>query len=77
MPTPDEIEVYRVLQRCLELRERYLFREEIASWEKEVITDPSTPKPNPNPFDYEAETKTDVSKVRLLFVLYCFFCFWF
>ncbi|XP_078159904.1 putative AMP deaminase isoform X3 [Carex rostrata] len=59
MPTPDEIEVYRVLQRCLEMRESYVFREEVAPWEKEVITDPSTPKPNPNPFDYEAESKAD------------------
>jgi AMP deaminase len=75
MPTPDEIEVYRVLQRCLELREKYVFREEIAPWEKEVITDPSTPKPNPNPFAYEAEAKTDVSKGCLLFVLYCSFMF--
>lgn len=66
MPTPDEIEVYRVLQRCLEMRESYVFREEVAPWEKEVITDPSTPKPNPNPFDYEAESKSDVSKGCLL-----------
>ncbi|KAJ4816914.1 AMP deaminase [Rhynchospora pubera] len=59
MPTPDEIEVYQVLQRCLEMRESYLFKEEVAPWEKDFITDPSTPKPNPNPFVYEAESKTD------------------
>ncbi|KAG1339076.1 AMP deaminase [Cocos nucifera] len=52
-------EVYKILQKCLELRESYLFREEVAPWEKEVITDPSTPKPNPNPFAYTPEKKTD------------------
>ncbi|RZC84491.1 hypothetical protein C5167_047273 [Papaver somniferum] len=59
VPSPDEVEVYQVLQQCLEMRERYLFREEVAPWEKEVITDPSTPKPNPNPFSYSPEGKTD------------------
>lgn len=55
------MEVYKILQKCLELRESYVFREEIAPWEKEVITDPSTPKPDPNPFAYAPEQKTDVS----------------
>jgi AMP deaminase len=58
-PSPDEIEAYKVLQKCLELREKYMFREEVAPWEKEIITDPSTPKPNPNPFYYEQQTKTE------------------
>lgn len=61
IPSADEAEVYKILQGCLELRQNYVFREEIAPWEKEVITDPSTPKPNPNPFAYAAEQKTDVS----------------
>jgi AMP deaminase len=60
-PSHDEIEAYKVLQKCLELREKYIFREEVAPWEKEIITDPSTPKPNPNPFNYEHQTKTEVS----------------
>ncbi|XP_065010080.1 probable AMP deaminase isoform X1 [Musa acuminata AAA Group] len=58
-PSPDEVEVYKILQNCLDLRERYVFREEIAPWEKEVITDPSTPKPNPSPFAYTPEQKSD------------------
>ncbi|XP_008778143.2 probable AMP deaminase [Phoenix dactylifera] len=58
-PNADEAEVYKILQKCLELRESYLFREEVAPWEKEVITDPSTPKPNPSPFAYTPEQKTD------------------
>ncbi|KAL7585658.1 AMP deaminase [Lactuca sativa] len=58
-PSPDEAEVYRALQVCLEMRNSYVFRESIAPWEKEVISDPSTPKRNPNPFDYVPEAKSD------------------
>lgn len=66
VPSPDEVESYLVLQKCLELRKSYVFTEEVAPWDKEVISDPSTPKPNPNPFFYTPEGKTDVS-------LYLFF----
>ncbi|XP_021744886.1 AMP deaminase-like [Chenopodium quinoa] len=58
-PTPDEIESYVVLQECLELRDSYVFRETVAPWKKEIITDPSTPKPNPNPFYFSPERKSD------------------
>ncbi|CAL5422782.1 unnamed protein product [Camellia sinensis] len=59
MPSPEEADVYRNLQACLELRQSYVFREAITPWEKEVISDPSTPKPNPSPFDYTPEGKSD------------------
>lgn len=59
VPSPDEEEVYMILKECLEMRESYLFREEIAPWEREVISDPSTPKPDPNPFSYTLEGKSD------------------
>lgn len=62
-PAIDEIDVYKTLQKCLELRDSYVFREKVAPWEKEVITDPSTPKPNPNPFSYTPEEKTEVSSL--------------
>ena len=55
------MESYLVLQECLELRENYVFREAAAPWEKEIISDPSTPKPNPNPFYYSSEGKSEVS----------------
>ncbi|CAJ1948506.1 unnamed protein product [Sphenostylis stenocarpa] len=58
-PSPDEVEAYVVLQECLEIRKRYIFREAIAPWDKEVISDPSTPKPNPDPFLYTPEGKSD------------------
>ncbi|KAK1365528.1 AMP deaminase [Heracleum sosnowskyi] len=53
-PSADETDVFRTIQVYLKMRE-------IAPWEKEIITDPSTPKPNRNPFDYTPERKTDVS----------------
>ncbi|CAN6469809.1 unnamed protein product [Victoria cruziana] len=59
VPSVDEEEIYLLLQECLELRERYLFREEVSPWDKEEITDPSTPKPNPDPFAYSSEKKTN------------------
>ncbi|XVE76574.1 hypothetical protein DITRI_Ditri12bG0184300 [Diplodiscus trichospermus] len=59
IPSPDEVEVYVVLQECLEMRKRYVFREAVAPWEKEVISDPSTPKPNPAPFFFAPEGKSD------------------
>ena len=60
-PTPEEEDVYKSLQACLELRESYVFREAVAPWETEVIHDPSTPKPNLNPFGYTFEGKSEVS----------------
>ncbi|KAK6943472.1 AMP deaminase [Dillenia turbinata] len=65
VPSSDEDEVYLLLQECLEMRESYVFREAIAPWEKEVISDPSTPKPDPNPFSFTSEEKTDVIMICL------------
>lgn len=62
----DEMEVYRAIQDCLELRKSYIFREAVAPWEKEVISDPSTPKPIKNPFNYTLEGKSDVSLISKL-----------
>ncbi|XP_071738478.1 probable AMP deaminase [Rutidosis leptorrhynchoides] len=59
IPSVEEEEVYTSLQVCLEMRECYVFRESIPPWEKEVISDPSTPKRNPNPFGYTPEIKSD------------------
>ncbi|CAK8541968.1 unnamed protein product [Lathyrus sativus] len=58
-PLPDEVEAYMVLQECLEMRKRYVFTEVVAPWEKEVISDPGTPKPNPEPFFYTPEGKSE------------------
>lgn len=58
-PSPDEVESYVILQECLEMRKRYIFKEAVAPWEKEIISDPSTPKPNLEPFFYTPEGKSD------------------
>ncbi|CAJ2675432.1 unnamed protein product [Trifolium pratense] len=58
-PSPDEAKAYMMLQECLEMRKRYVFRESIAPWEKEVISDTRAPKPNPEPFFYAPEEKSD------------------
>ncbi|KAL0375356.1 UNVERIFIED_CONTAM: AMP deaminase [Sesamum radiatum] len=44
IPSPDEVEVYRALQDCLELRRSYVFKEAVAPWEKEIISDPTKEK---------------------------------
>ncbi|GER26664.1 AMP deaminase family protein [Striga asiatica] len=59
MPSLDEAEVYRALQDCLELRRSYVFKEAVAPWEKEIISDPSTPKPIENPFNHTPVGKSD------------------
>ncbi|KAI3473136.1 hypothetical protein Pfo_029936 [Paulownia fortunei] len=59
IPSPDEVEVYRTLQDCLEMRTSYVFKEAVAPWEKEIISDPSTPKPILNPFDHIPEVKSE------------------
>ncbi|XP_073017538.1 AMP deaminase-like isoform X1 [Primulina eburnea] len=58
-PSADEAEVYCNLQNCLEMRRGYVFREAVSPWEKEIISDPNTPKPIPNPFDHTPEGKSD------------------
>ncbi|KAK2452554.1 AMP deaminase [Trifolium repens] len=65
-PSPDEEKAYTMLQQCLEMRKRYVFRESVAPWEKEVISDTRAPQPNPEPFFYAPEGKSDVS------ILLCF-----
>ncbi|GLJ38699.1 hypothetical protein SUGI_0788790 [Cryptomeria japonica] len=60
-PSTEEEEVCLMLQDCLQLRNKYVFRDMVAPWEREVVTDPCTPKPNPDPFVYETEEKTDHS----------------
>ncbi|KAI5076446.1 hypothetical protein GOP47_0009040 [Adiantum capillus-veneris] len=54
-PSSEEEEVCRLMQECLALREKYVFREKVAPWDTETITDPSTPKRDPDPFQYEQE----------------------
>ncbi|GAB2228716.1 hypothetical protein Droror1_Dr00022839 [Drosera rotundifolia] len=50
VPGPDEVEAYLVLQECLGLRESYVFREQVAPWEKEVTSQSNGTKPSQSPF---------------------------
>ncbi|MCO5609500.1 hypothetical protein L7F22_063728 [Adiantum nelumboides] len=54
-PSTEEEEVCRLMQECLALREKYVFREKFAPWDMETVADLSTPKWNPDPFQYEQE----------------------
>lgn len=74
IPSPEEVDVYRTLQGCLEMRKSYVFKEVVAPWEKEIISDPSTPKRIQNPFDHTPEGKSDVSLVNKL--IYQSLLFW-
>ncbi|XWS22508.1 hypothetical protein CRYUN_Cryun29cG0042000 [Craigia yunnanensis] len=54
----EEEEVRRMVWECLELRDKYVYREEIAPWTKEPVTEPSTPKARSDPFHFEPVEKT-------------------
>ncbi|OMO51645.1 hypothetical protein CCACVL1_29661 [Corchorus capsularis] len=54
----EEEEVRKMVRECLELRDKYVYREEIAPWTKEPVTDPSTPKARSDPFRFEPVEKT-------------------
>ncbi|KAH8974528.1 hypothetical protein BDL97_01G106700 [Sphagnum fallax] len=54
-PSAEEEEVCVLMQECLALREKYVFREKVHPWYKEELSDPSTPKPDPEPFQYRPE----------------------
>lgn len=67
-----------MMQECLALRQKYVFRERAAPWDKELITDPSTPKRNPDPFFYEQEPASKVNVqfqflISLIQILSCSF----
>lgn len=52
------------------MRKIYVFQDAVAPWEKEVISDPCTPKPNLDPFFYTPEAKSDVSYVIYFFLYF-------
>lgn len=54
-PSADEVEVYVALQQCLEMRKRYVFKDEDRPWDKEVISNPSTQNPNMDPSEGRSE----------------------
>ncbi|XP_024528681.1 AMP deaminase [Selaginella moellendorffii] len=53
-PSDEEEEVCLMMQECLEMRDKYVFREMVPPWKKGIF-DSSTPKANPDPFRYEPQ----------------------
>lgn len=47
-----------MVRECLELRDNYVYREEIAPWTKEPVMEPSVPKASCDPFHFEPVEKT-------------------
>ncbi|KAL5722539.1 AMP deaminase [Ranunculus cassubicifolius] len=54
----EEEEVCMLLRECLELREKYVYREDVAPWTLET-TDPSLPKLNRDPFHFDPVDRTE------------------
>ncbi|KAK6252641.1 hypothetical protein QUC31_014361 [Theobroma cacao] len=54
----EEEEVRKMTRECLELRDKYVYREEIAPWTKDSVTEPGTPKARSDPFHFEPVEKT-------------------
>lgn len=57
--TVEEEEVQRMLRECLELREAYVYKEQVAPWKEPV--DASASGKIDNPFHFSPIEKTDVS----------------
>ncbi|WCJ21780.1 AMP deaminase [Euphorbia peplus] len=49
----EEEEVRKMLRESLDLRNKYLYREELAPWEKLPVAESSTPSLKPDPFHFE------------------------
>ncbi|OVA12017.1 Adenosine/AMP deaminase domain [Macleaya cordata] len=56
-PRGEEVEVCKMIRECLELRKKYVYRENVP-WIKE-ITEPSTPLPNKDPFHFDPIEPTE------------------
>ncbi|KAJ4840242.1 hypothetical protein Tsubulata_033901 [Turnera subulata] len=50
----EEEEVRKMIAECLELRDRYVYREQVAPWKKETVADSSSSGVKPDPFHFEA-----------------------
>ncbi|XP_058073870.1 AMP deaminase-like [Magnolia sinica] len=52
-PSREEEEVCAMIRECLALREKYVFRENVAPWMKETTTESSIPAVNRDPFCFD------------------------
>ncbi|XP_037491964.1 probable AMP deaminase isoform X2 [Jatropha curcas] len=49
----EEEEVRKMIRESLDLRNRYIYREEVAPWKKLPVAEPGTPARKSNPFHFE------------------------
>ncbi|KAJ8645065.1 hypothetical protein MRB53_006813 [Persea americana] len=52
-PSGEEEEVHAMIQECLALRLKYVYRENVAPWMKETIPESDTPKMDHDPFRFD------------------------
>ncbi|KAM7252019.1 hypothetical protein ACFE04_023902 [Oxalis oulophora] len=52
-PNKEDEEVRIMLRECLDLRDKYLYREKVAPWSKGSFVEPGTPKKKTDPFHVE------------------------
>ncbi|PIA62452.1 hypothetical protein AQUCO_00200458v1 [Aquilegia coerulea] len=58
-PNREEEEVCLLLRQCLELREKYVYRENAAPWMKESVLESNFPMVNNDPFHYDPVEPTE------------------
>lgn len=56
----EEEEVRKMLRESLDLRKKYLYREEVAPWEKLAVAESDTPSLKSDPFHFEPVPATTV-----------------
>lgn len=57
----EEEEVLKMIRECLYLREKYVYREEIAPWMKEIMSEPKASDGKLDPFSFGQFEATSVS----------------
>lgn len=71
--TAEEQEVTRMIRECLDLRGKYVFRENVDPWAKSTEKTAGIPEVNKDPFNFVPVEASSVSSPPLLnFFLCCF-----
>lgn len=64
----EEEEVLKLIRECLDLREKYVYREEVAPWMKETISESKASDKKHDPFSFGQFEATSVSCDPQLFM---------
>lgn len=65
----EEEEVRKMIRECLELRQRYLYRENVSPWMKIAVENSSSSKMKKDPFHFEPVEASAVSHSLLIYSL--------